>query len=74
MLDMKDLAVFYIGFVVLLWTMVCDLTFDVSLSNIHHHHHHHFVMIQVLGRESLRSDVSEKTASEWWSSKIGNPG
>jgi len=52
--------------------MVCDLTFDVSLSNIHHHHH--FVMIQVLGRESLCSEVSKKTASEWWSSKIGNPG
>ncbi|KAK7373817.1 hypothetical protein VNO80_07237 [Phaseolus coccineus] len=28
---------------------------------------------KVLGRESLRSEVNEKTASEWWSSKIGNP-
>ncbi|XP_047172496.1 uncharacterized protein LOC124840477 isoform X1 [Vigna umbellata] len=25
---------------------------------------------KVLGRESLRSEASEKTASEWWSSKI----
>jgi len=31
-------------------------------------------MIQVLGRESLRSEASEKTASEWWSSNIGIPG
>jgi len=34
MLHMNDFAVFYIGFVVLIWIMVCDLTFDVSLNNI----------------------------------------